>query len=219
MTALPLEIKENAIKQIKVPTVNGGTFPKKVEGQLYQVVRLIYPSEVKEADEKLGQTWGDHRVGIQLLGGFERYSEANEYAKSLTQVEDWSDYYVVKMYEWIPCPPESDVPTADDGEFMEVKRENQPILQQFMGAHQKRLVKEAQLMELRMDMAKNGGDGATDVMLPDHKKFTLETRIQQLKDILDAKEGTYPEMMVKTAEKKLTEVEKELEEFLAANEK
>lgn len=219
MTAIPVEIREEATSQIKVPVVNGGRFPKEVEGQRYQVVRLIYPEEVHECDNAmLSQRWGDKRVGIQLLGGFDRYSHADEYAKKMTAVEDWSDYYVVQMYEWLALPPESEVPTTNDGENMDVNRDAQPILQEFMGAFQKQKVKEAQLMELRIDMAKNGGNDAVDIMLPNHKKFTLETRVQQLKDIIESEEQ-YPEMMVTTAKTKLAKVEKELEAFYKAQNK
>ena len=204
MSAQPFHITELNTAQIKVPKVNGKRYPlaDKDENkfQQFQVIRIVSPEDAKEV--KLGSRWGNLRIGIQLLGVFPTAEEAKEYVNKIyTECESWSDYYVVSMWEWLEIPPEEDIE--------ETHRPKQPLLDAYMQGAQKRKIEEAQIMQLRREMAKENVDGVNDIMLDDHKMFTLETREKQLQEIVKSPDD-YPENMRELAKEKLKQVRQEI---------
>lgn len=198
------KVEEVSHTQIKVPKVNGGRYPlgssEKNVHQQFQVIRIVGPEDAK--DVKLSARWGNTRIGIQLLGVFPTEEEAKEYVNNIyVKCENWSDYYVVSMWEWLEIPPEE--------EISETHRPEQPLLDSYMKGAQQRKIEEAQIMQLRREMAKEGVDGVNDIMLEDQKLYTLETREKQLQEIVKHPED-YPENMRDVAIKKLKQVQSEL---------
>lgn len=211
MSAQPFEVKPLSASQIKVPKVNGGryTLADNIENktQQFQVVRLIGPEDAKEVN--LAARWGSTRIGIQLLGVFPTEKEAQDYVNTIYHpCENWSDYYVVAMWEWIEIPP-SDVPPVSTDE-MQVHRPKQPLLDAYMQGLQRNQIERAQIMQLRREMAKEVDDDVNDILLEDQKMYTLEVREKQLQDIVKNPDN-YPENMKEFAAKKLVEVQKEIE--------
>lgn len=190
-TRLQTEQIQTSKRQIKVPKVNGDKFPLEESGQKFQVIRLVLPKDAKEVG--MEKRWGNQKVGIQLLGCFETYEEAEKMVKIYVEKEDWSDYYIVEMYQWLELPP----PELSPDKTTRIK---QPLLDDYMKAAQTNKVKEAQLMELRVQMSKDkdNKEAACDIMLPEHELETLETQLEQLKEIMEP-DSDYPEAMKKEA--------------------
>ena len=186
-------------RNIKVPRVNGGRFPLEYDAQKYVVMRMVTPEDAD--DVSIGQRWGSSRVGIQVLGAFPTRNDANAYACGLKDVEDWADYYVVDMYEWLELPPRGGVPETTDEEGIQVERK-QPLLQEFMAGTQAKKSEEAELMKMRIEMATGGTEGANDIKTKEHAKWSREQRMQQLDGIIGSPPGTYPEIMVKASKQR-----------------
>ena len=202
------EFKKEHFEDIKVKHLTAERWPKECKSkkntiQRFFVVRAIFPEDVKEvANKKLQENWGNNRVAIQLLGALPSEKKAKMYAESLSEIDDALNIYVLDMYEWILLPPDEPVPEADDDEGMAVKR-SQPLLQDYMNAFNKKEVENAELMKMRLEMAKQGVE-TTDIMTPEHSEWARNERIANLRKILDNRDE-YPDAMIEMAEKKLAE--------------
>lgn len=193
-----------AVRQIKVPTVNGDKYPLEKEGQKFQVIRCVFPEDAKEVG--IGSKWGNLMVGIQLLPSFPSYEEANDWVRrEAVKKEDWCDYLIVEMYQWLELPPSIKL---EEGQIV---RPKQTRLDDYMKAAQVNKIKEATIMDLRLEISKDPDNkaDACNIMLDSQKEFTLETTETQLKEIIE-KPDDYPESMVKVAKKRLRNVQTDL---------
>lgn len=205
MSVIPLRPGDDAEnhKSIKNKVINGSTFSAKVDGQKFEVVRLVTPDDADLAG--IGAKWGRLRVGIQLLGAFATRSAAEKYVDyCVKNVEDWTDYFIVEKYEWLELPP-SDLSDSSKPETLEGKT-SQPILDEFMVAAQKKSDADTEMMRLRLDMAHKGVDGVTDIMGEMDSKSLKQRRLEQLNDIINNPDN-YPEMLVNEARAKRDELE------------
>lgn len=186
-------------------------FPKEFKNQQYEVMRVILPEHARSVGA--GSVWAAERVAFQLLGSFPSKQKAAEYAEYVRTIQDWADIVVFDKYEWITLPPEQSIQElelaeqGEDGREIEFNRSN-PILQKYCDALRKSSQEEQMIMQMRIEMARKGKDGAQDLATKEYSDWTNQQRITQMENIIN-NPSEYPEAMLKFAKEKLEELKSE----------